>query len=140
MTELVLLDASAVIYLLEGDAPTRDAVRRTLRGLDTAAGEPPALAVSALSRLECRVRPLRESNSQALERLDAFFDDPGLLVIGLDTVVLDKATELRAYYGLRTPDAMQAACLLAVDPEGVFVTGDGDLEKVPDLHVRRVPE
>jgi len=85
------------------------------------------------------VRPLRESNVRALERLDAFFEDPGLSVVAMETAVLDKATELRAHHGLRTPDAIQAASLLTVDPKGAFVTGDGDFVKVPDLRVERIP-
>ena len=135
---LVFLDASAIIYLLEGDTRTRQAVRQVLRELEQGDG-PPALAVSSLSRLECRVRPLRESNTRVLDQLDAFFGDPGLSVIALDTAVLDKATELRAHHGLRTPDAIQAASLLAADPEGAFVTGDGDFAKVPGLRVHRIP-
>ena len=73
------------------------------------------------------------------ERLEAFFADPGLSVVAVETAVLDKATELRAYHGLRTPDAIQAASLLTVDPEGVFVTGDGDFKKIPDLRVEQIP-
>ncbi|OOG24432.1 VapC toxin family PIN domain ribonuclease [Thioalkalivibrio denitrificans] len=135
---LAFLDASAIIYLLEGDTRTREAVRQVLRDLEQG-DVPPALAVSSLSRLECRVRPLRESNTRVLDQLDAFFGDPGLSVIALDTAVLDKATELRAHHGLRTPDAIQAASLLAVDPEGAFVTGDGDFKKVPGLRVHQIP-
>ena len=136
---LAFLDASAVIYLLEGDAPTRQAVRQVLLNLEEEVGRTPVLAISALSRLECRVRPLREANAPALKRLDGFFDDPGLAFIPVETAVLDKATELRAHHGLRTPDAIQAASLLTADPEGVFVTGDGDFEKVPGLRVERIP-
>ncbi|ADC72062.1 PilT protein domain protein [Thioalkalivibrio sp. K90mix] len=135
---LAFLDASAIIYLLEGDARTRSAVRQVLKDLGRRDATP-TLAVSALSRLECRERPLRESDTQALEQLDTFFTDPGLSVIALDTVVLDKATELRAHHGLRTPDAIQAASLLAVNPDGAFVTGDGDFEKIPGLRVHRIP-
>ena len=43
---LVFLDASAVIYLLEGDLPTREAVRQVLRGLGREAGEAPMLGRS----------------------------------------------------------------------------------------------
>ena len=134
---MILLDASAVIYLLEGDASTRQTVRRTLANLQ-GEGDPPPLAVSALSRLECRVRPLRENDTAALQRVDQFFGDPGLLTIALDIAVLDLATELRASHGLRTPDAIQAASLLVADPGGVFVTGDGDFDRIPGLNVRRI--
>ncbi|WP_018994126.1 type II toxin-antitoxin system VapC family toxin [Thioalkalivibrio sp. ALgr1] len=136
---LAFLDASAIIYLLEGDTRTRESVRQVLRNLEQSDG-PPSPAVSALSRLECRVRPLRESNTRVLEQLDVFFGDPGLSVVALDMAVLDEATKLRAHHGLRTPDAIQAASLLAADPGGAFVTGDGDFEKVPGLRVHRIPQ
>jgi len=133
----VLLDASAIIYLLEGDTAAQGVVQRTLSTLPTAE-QKPQLAVSALSRLECRVRPLREGERNLLDRYAAFFDDPGLVVIPLDTEVLERAAGLRASYRLRTPDAIQAASLLASEPNGHFVTGDSDFHRVPGLDVRQV--
>ena len=41
---LVFLDASAIIYLLEGDAPTRHATQQVLRQLEAGSDEPPVLA------------------------------------------------------------------------------------------------
>ena len=134
---MVLLDASVIIYLLEGNSVTRASVQEVLRGLMTD-NDPPLLAVSALSRLECRVRPLREGNAPLLERYDTFFDDPGLLVVPLDAAVVDRATELRARYRLRTPDALQAASLLAHDESGCLVTGDGDFSGIPQLQVCQI--
>lgn len=132
---MIFLDASAIIYLFEGDAEAQAAVRRTLTELHTPEPSPP-LAVSALSRLECRIRPLREGNTALLERYDAFFMDPGLEVITLDTPVIDRAAELRADQRLRTPDALQAASLLVANDRGHFVTGDMDFAAVPGLRVR----
>lgn len=134
---MVFLDASAIIYLIEGDAATQAATRHTLAALRQPGRESP-LAVSALSRLECRVRPLREDDRGLLERYEAFFADPGLAVIALDVDVLDRAAELRAQYRLRTPDALQAASLLKADPQGHFVTGDHDFTAVPELRVQTV--
>lgn len=133
----MFLDASAIIYLMEGDGATQAAVRRSLAALRQP-GRTPPLAVSALSRLECRVRPLREDDRSLLERYEAFFADPGLAVIALDTDVLDRAAELRARYRLRTPDALQAASLLVADAQGHFVTGDHDFTAVPGLRVHTV--
>ena len=132
---MVLLDASAIIYLLEGDDAARQSVRGILNALH--APEPPTLAVSALSRLECRVKPLRDDDDALLAAYDAFFDDPGLLVIDLDRDVLDCATELRARYRLRTPDALQTASLLVHDTAGDFVTGDADFLAIPGLRVHQ---
>lgn len=133
----MFLDASAIIYLMEGDDSTRTAVRETLAKL-RAQEYSPLLGVSALSRLECRVRPLRENDAALLESYDRFFSDPGLIVIALDVDVLDRAAELRAKYGLRTPDALQAASLLATDGLGHFVTGDNDFNAVAGLQVHQV--
>ena len=135
---MVFLDASAIIYLLEGDATVQTGVRDTLSALRPAGGETPALAVSALSRLECRGRPLRDGDQALIDRYDAFFADPGLVVIALDEAVLDRAAELRARCRLRTPDALQAASLLVADADGAFVTGDADFMAVPDLQVHPV--
>ena len=135
---MVFLDASAIIYLLEGDATVQAAVRDTLDTLRSAAAETPLLAVSALSRLECRVRPLRDGDQALIDRYDAFFADPGLAVIALDEAVLDRAAELRARCRLRTPDALQAASLLVADADGAFVTGDADVMAVPGLQVHTV--
>lgn len=134
---MVFLDASAIIYLMEGDTVARAAVHEALAELRVP-GEPPPLAVSALSRLECRVRPLREGDDALLARYEAFFEDPGLVVIALDTTVLDRAAELRDHGRLRTPDALQAASLLVADEDGAFVTGDEDFAAVPGLRVHRV--
>lgn len=135
---MIFLDASAIIYLLEGDAPAQAAVRDVLASLRGAGEQSPPLTVSALSRLECRVRPLREGNSELVDRYDAFFADPGLVVIALDTAVLDRAAELRAHVRLRTPDALQAASLLVADEHGHFVTGDNDFGAVPGMQVHPV--
>lgn len=133
----VFLDAGAIIYLLEGDAGVRGSVQVVLRSLRS--GDDTALlAVSALSRLEYRVRPLKDRNERVLARYAAWFSDPGLLVVELGAEVIDLATELRAGYGLRTPDALQAACALATDRDARFVTGDRDFERVSGLRVHAV--
>lgn len=134
---VVFLDASAIIDLLEGDAAAQAAVREVLTMLHRPE-DPPDLAVSALSRLECRVRPIRKGDDDGLAKFDAFFADPGLTVVPLANEVVDHATELRARHGLRTPDALQAASALALADEPEFVTGDGDFNRVSALRVHRV--
>jgi len=134
---MVFLDASAIIYLMEGDDSARSAVREALTTLRSRESSP-VLGVSALSRLECRVRPLREKDDELLSRYERFFSDPGLIVITIDVNVLDHAAELRAKHGLRTPDALQAASMLATNSSGYFVTGDNDFNTVEGLQVHQV--
>jgi predicted nucleic acid-binding protein len=93
--------------------------------LQQLAGEAPelALAVSRLSLLECRVAPMRRGDQDCLDRFEALFAQPDLLVVELSASVVELATELRANHGLRTPDALQAACCLSARPS---VAGEPD--------------
>jgi predicted nucleic acid-binding protein len=94
------------------------------------------LAVSRLSVLECRVKPLREGNAALLKRYDEFF--AVVQIVELSPVVVDAATHLRARYGLKTPDALQAACAFAASERALFVTADAEFSKVVGLDVRLI--
>jgi uncharacterized protein len=48
--------------------------------------------------------------------------------------VLERATELRATHGFRTPDAIHLATAL-VQHADTFLTGDASLKKCPGLEV-----
>ena len=89
------LDASALIYLVEGTEPFAFRARRVL--LDLADHEPfVGVALSRLTWLECRVRPLREGESQVLEAFDAFFRRSDIVWVELSAQVIELATEIRA--------------------------------------------
>ncbi len=117
---IAFLDASALIYLVDGEASWAQAVQATLQQL---ASEAPdlALAVSRLSLLECRVGPLRRGDQASLDRFEALFTLPDLLVVELSASVVELATQLRANHGFRTPDA-------------VMITGDAGFKRVQALH------
>lgn len=134
---IAFLDANALIYLIEGAKPFADSVRATLRALQRKhAGL--RLALSALSRIECRVGPMRAGDAQTLAAYDAFFASPDLILIELSVTVVDLACELRVQHHLKTPDALQAACCLQLGPEHVFLTGDKGFRGVAGLHVQWV--
>ena len=96
------------------------------------------LAVSRLSLLECRVAPLRRGDQACLDRFEALFTQPDLLVVELNAAVVELATQLRANHGLRTPDALQAACCLQLGPDAVMITGDAAFQRVQALQVHLV--
>ncbi len=134
---IAFLDASALIYLVDGEAPWATATQATLQQL--AAQSPDlALAVSRLSLLECRVAPLRRSDQASLDRFEALFAQPDLLVVEISASVVELATQLRANHGLRTPDALQAACCLQLGPDAVMITGDASFQRVQALQVRLI--
>lgn len=124
----VYLDSASVIYLGENIAPWEAAVQSFLQ-------QPGAVPqASVLTRLECRVLPLREGRAELLVDYDAFFAslDGGLLA--LNAAVFERATELRARLNLRTPDALHlAAAILGVCD--VFLTNDETLKRCTDIRV-----
>ena len=131
---IAFLDASALIDLVDGEAQWAEATQATLQQL--AAPSPDlTLAVSRLSVLECRVAPLRRGDQASLDRFEALFAQPDLLVVELSATVVELATQLRANHGLRTPDALQVACCLELGPEAVMITGDAGFQRVRALQV-----
>ena len=133
----VFLDASALIYLIEGAAPLAAQTRQRLTRLQAAHGRL-RIAVSRLTWLECRVGPLKAGNAALLTDYDAFFAQPDLLTVELTAQVVELATAIRARHGLKTPDALQAACCLQLGAAHAFVTGDAAFAKVLGLKVERV--
>ena len=132
---IAFLDASALIYLVDGDEAWSGAVQQALQEL--AAADPSlAIAVSRLSVLECRVGPLLRGDQASLERFDALFAQPDLLWVELTAPVVEQATRLRALHGVRTPDALQAACCIQLGSDAVMVSGDADFRRIPTLQLR----
>lgn len=131
----LFLGACALIYRLEGAAPFRTAAIDTLAQL--CAQHPSVeLMVSRLSVLACRVKPLHEGDAMLLKRYDDFF--ASVHIVELGAKVVDAAIQLRARYGLTTPDALQAASAFVASDRALFVTADAGFTKVTGLDVRLI--
>ena len=131
---IAFLDANALIYLIEGEATLAASVRAKLQAL--AAAHPDLrIALSRLSWLECRVGPIKAGSPERLGRFDAFFQQPDLVWVELERSVVELATELRGRLGLRTPDALQAACCLQLGRKHMMLTGDRGFARVEGLNI-----
>jgi predicted nucleic acid-binding protein len=134
---IAVLDACAIIYQVEAAAPFH---ARLAALLGTARASHPGLelAVSRLSWIECRTKPLREREAEVLARYDAFLGAADLTIVEITAEIVDVATAVRAEYGLRTPDAIQAASALTCGSGTLFVTNDPDFTRIRGLDVRLV--
>ncbi|MEI7844096.1 MAG: PIN domain-containing protein [Gallionellaceae bacterium] len=132
---IAFFNASALIYLIEGAEPFATSVRAALA---QAYEQHPNLgaAVSRLSWLECRVRPMRDNNHSTLAQFDAFFARSDLAWVEINQTVIELATVIRVRHGLRTPDAIQAASCLQLGDEHIFFTGDSGFQRVAGLNVK----
>ena len=93
------------------------------------------LVVSDLSRLECRVKPMRDGNIALLDEFDRFFTESVSEIIALTREVIDRATEIRSHYGFKTPDAIHLAAATLSNCE-LFLTNDPRLNRFTGLPVQ----
>ena len=126
----IYLDACAIIYLLEGTAQIKGQVSKRLH----VEAERRIVVTSRLSRLECRVRPLRQRENETLQVYDSFFAARDVELLEVTDLVLERATELRAKYGFRTPDAIHLASAIEAKTD-IFLTGDADLARCKEMIV-----
>lgn len=131
---IAFFDASALIYLIEGNEPFAGRVRQQLAALAQAHPDIGA-AVSRLSWLECRVGPMKRGDAVASSSFDAFFARSDLVWVELDRDVVELATVIRVRHGLRTPDALQAASCLQLGSDHLLLTGDTSFGRVHGLNV-----
>lgn len=131
MTRLAL-DASALIYLVEGSSSVREQLTRRIgAALALPSG---AVLASRLARLECRVKPLRDANMALLGEYDALLGSEEFTLVEVTATVLERATALRAQHAFKTPDAIHLASAIEAGCD-VFLTGDASLAKCPDVTV-----
>jgi predicted nucleic acid-binding protein len=124
------LDANAIIYSIEGKPQLRSLTLSWIRrALDGPRGE---IVTSRLSLLETRSRPLRDGDQATLALYDNFFRRTTLLEVTAE--IIDRATELRARFNLRSPDAVHTATAIHAHADS-FLTGDKRLARVSSLAV-----
>jgi predicted nucleic acid-binding protein len=125
---LYYLDAAPIIYLVERVTPFFERASQRLNKPDILP------ATSLLSRLETRVKPLRDKNQIRLQEFEEFLSDRISLEIAITREVIDKATELRARYGFKTPDAIHLAAAITSACD-VFLTNDHRLDRCSEIKV-----
>lgn len=103
---VIYLDSCLLVYAVEDDpvfGPTTK--QRLAQAADT---EDAVLAISPLVRLECLVGPMKSGDRSLRLRYERALSL--LRLLDMPPAVYDGAAELRARYGLRTPDALHLAC------------------------------
>ena len=100
---MIYLDACLVIYLIEGHPVWGDRVSGLLDRFDDA-----RFGVSPLVKCECLVGPAKRGDPLLRQAYIGLFDQ--LVSLAMPESVYLDAADLRARFGLRTPDALHLAC------------------------------
>jgi predicted nucleic acid-binding protein len=129
------LDSNIVMYLIENrplwGPKTAVAINRLRSSGDI-------LAVSDLTRMECRVGPLRTDDGFLLQAFDAFFSATGVRMLPISSSVWDRAAWIRAKHRFRALDAIHLATAAEARCD-VFLTNDNRLSSFPDIKVSDLP-
>ena len=127
----IYLDTAPVIYTVEQVPLYAAAVdaRLSVSGI--------VQVTSDLTRMECRVKPLRDGNSDLLKDFDDYFEGAVTEVVALSREVIDRATKIRAQHGFKTPDAIHLAAAV-VSGCDVFLTNDHRLDRFTDIAIEVV--
>ncbi|MBC8114951.1 MAG: PIN domain-containing protein [Candidatus Saccharimonas sp.] len=128
---IVYLDSGIVISLVEKRAVWGPLVASRTSELEQTGC---LFAVSDLTRMECRVGPLRSGDALLMAAYLNYFGDPTLQIGSLTSAVCDRAAEVRARYGFKTPDALHLAAALEVGCD-LFLTHDQALSRFTELTV-----
>lgn len=100
------------------------------------AGDTPAF--SDLTRLECRVKPLRLGATKALADIDAFFSRPDARFVPITTAVFDRAAIIRAIHNFKLGDSLHLAAAAEAGCDR-FLTNDTRLSAFTDIPVEVLP-
>jgi predicted nucleic acid-binding protein len=100
---LIYFDACLLIYLIERHTRWGDAVASAM----AQAGET-RFGISPLVKCECLVGPIKRGDPVLREAYVELFDR--FVFLAMPETVYLQAAELRARFGLRTPDALHLAC------------------------------
>lgn len=133
----IALDSAIFIYFIERHPEWRDVVRPIFK---LGADGDRSLITSELTLAEVLVVPYRVGDLALAERYEALLTrSSGLSMIPVDQRTLRVAAQLRALYGLKTPDAIQIATALSTGSTS-FVTNDRRLPEIPGLRIVQLSE
>ena len=128
---MIYADSGIIMRWVEGGPEVRDAIDIRWRQVPQ---RDRVFVTSRIARLECRCKPLRDQRDDILSLYEVFFSGDEVDIRDVDAAVVEKATEVRAIAGLKTPDAIHAATAMLAGVKS-FWTTDADFSKCPGLAV-----
>lgn len=132
---LIYLDSVIVIYIIEGLSAWKTRAERRLSDLRSAGDR---IAISDLTWLECRVKPLRLGDNSLMADYQLFLGAVDVTRIALPAPVFERATEIRARHKFKLGDSLHLAAAIEGKCDS-FLTNDRRLAAFPDLSVEVLP-
>lgn len=90
--------------------------------------------VSVATEAELLVRPERDGDQAAIERIGDLLSEDGIYIVSIDRRIARRTARLRAHVGLRFADAIIVATAIETGCDAV-VSNDGAWRKVTEIPV-----
>lgn len=130
-------DTALFIYLIEERSPFLSLIEPLFKEADEGRRE---LVTSAITLLEVLVVPYRVGNRPLAERYETLLTrSRGVRVVDLSVDQLRAAAQLRATFGVKTPDALQIVAALTGGCT-TFVTNDRRIPSIPGMRVLQLAD
>lgn len=130
-------DSMLFIYHFESNAEFGEAAARLLRRTEEGRCR---LICTTLALLEVLVVPKRSGRVDLCQRYREIFDAfPNLRMQPVGEEIAEIASDLRARYNIKTPDAIHAAGAIAAGADA-FISQDGNLKKIREIPVLSLHE
>ena len=124
--KIIGIDTMVFIYHLEDHPRFADITEKIFEAVEH--GKYNAVT-SIITLIEILVKPKRDSNFRAVKDYkDLLLTFPHLKIVDINMKIADTASDLRAKYGIKTPDAVQIATTISGGSKS-FITNDAIIEK-----------
>jgi predicted nucleic acid-binding protein len=130
--KVIGLDTAPLIYFIEAHPDYLPLLRPLFEALDQ---RDIHIVTSCVTLTEVLVHPLRRQNTQlAAQYRSILLNVPNFSTVAVSVEVAERAAEIRATLGMRTPDAIQLATASSYRA-AAFLTNDFRMPSLPDLPV-----
>lgn len=133
MAKKIGIDTPVFIYLLQRHKQYLNSAREIMHAVQS--GEYVGV-FSCIGVIEILTGPKKRGRYElAAQYREMITHFPNLIIRGVTESIVEGASDLRARYGIATPDAIHLATAIDFDAE-IFFTNDRSLAKVKEIAVR----
>ena len=136
-SQTVFLDTAPLIYFIEGHTVFQSPLERFFSAFERGDF---SILTSTLTIIEVLVKPLQMDRVDLVRQYKEILSSAsGIEIMEMTLAVAYRAAELRAKYGLRTPDSIQVGTALEYGAR-YFLTNDLRLKTVTEINIIRPQE
>lgn len=132
MGQKIGIDTPILIYLLESNRQHIDRARAVMLAVQS--GKYQAV-FSSIGLVEILTGPKRQGHYEIAARYrETITHFPNLTIGGINEAIVEIASDLRATYGISTPDAIHIATAIDANAQK-FITNDKTLRKITEISI-----